>query len=315
MFIGIDTSNYTSSMALVYSDGRVAKDVRIPLKVEKGQKGLRQSEAVFQHIRNLENMACEIRGLTSENIMAVSASSSPRSVEGSYMPVFAVSKNIGLLLSSILDTPFYETTHQLGHLKNGMEFTNIDKNKPFIAVHFSGGTNEILLVKTHENKIYEKIIGYTLDITAGQLIDRIGVYTGLPFPCGPAMDSLAKNDLSWHILSKCYFKEGNISFSGFETYIKRLIDENKYPLGAIYYSVFYNIGLSLEKMIRYHCNSCNIDQVLLFGGVLANSVIKNLLTENFTGSSVKLFFCDEKYTGDNAVGVALIARDYYGESI
>ncbi|MFZ7131086.1 MAG: hypothetical protein ACOWWR_01870 [Eubacteriales bacterium] len=314
LFLGIDTSNYTSSFALIDEVGTVLEDVRIMLSVKNGQKGLRQSDAVFQHIQNLEKISTALKKYDKNNLQAIAASITPRSVEDSYMPVFTVSKNIGLLLASVLNVPYYKTTHQLGHIRNAMAFSNVDVQKPFIAIHFSGGTSEVLSVHVENRVIIEKIIGKTLDITAGQLIDRIGVLTGLAFPSGRHMEQFAYRGEQDPIPTTYYFKEGNVSYSGVETALKKIFQEGNYPVPVIYDNLFHNIAVSLEKLIHYHCQMQEIYQVLLFGGVLANEIVKKYLMQKFSGSSIQLFFCNKVYSSDNAVGVSYIAKDYYGEN-
>lgn len=315
LFLGIDTSNYTSSFGLIDEKGKVVEDIRIILKVKNGEKGLRQSDAVFQHITNLEEVASRLLNTTNGNIIAVAASTSPRKIAGSYMPVFVVSKNIGKLISSVLKIPFYNTTHQRGHIRNAIAFSEIDESKPFIAIHFSGGTSEILSVDYKEGIIRESIIGETLDITAGQLIDRIGVFTGLDFPCGKEMEEKSNGGCDILIDYKYYFHRGNLSYSGLETSIKNSIMNKKYSVNIMYNHIFMNIAKSLQEAINYHCLNKGYKQVLLFGGVLSNKIIKDYLKEQFRDSPIRTYFCDKEYCGDNAIGVAYIGRDYYGRKL
>ena len=87
--IAIDTSNYTTSVAFCDEDGKVIANVKLPLPVAQGERGLRQSDAVFAHVKNMpslmEEVADAMRGGT---LTAIGVSEAPRRAEGSYMPCF-----------------------------------------------------------------------------------------------------------------------------------------------------------------------------------------------------------------------------------
>ncbi|MBE0600837.1 MAG: hypothetical protein IH607_03555, partial [Firmicutes bacterium] len=180
--IGLDTSCYTTSAAVADENGEIVGFQRKLLPVQPGTCGLRQSEAVFAHLRQLpelvESLMAEVKGVT---ISAVAASASPRDLEDSYMPVFTVGRNFGRTLASVLRVPFFETSHQMGHILAGM-IGHPPLNAPFVALHLSGGTTETLLCDGET----VRLIGQTLDLHAGQLVDRIGVELGLDFPAGAA---------------------------------------------------------------------------------------------------------------------------------
>ena len=101
--LGIDTSAYTTSIALVDAKtNKVALDKRKILSVPSGQKGLRQQDAVFQHLKNFQELYSEI-STDLKNISTVAVSSRPRNVDGSYMPVFIVGQNYGKIIAQTLD--------------------------------------------------------------------------------------------------------------------------------------------------------------------------------------------------------------------
>ena len=111
--LGLDTSNYTTSLAVF--DGREGINVGKLLAVRPGELGLRQSEALFQHIRQLPQLMRELEQSGQlKNIIAVGASTRPRAVEGSYMPCFLAGASQGEGLASALGVPFYENSHQQG---------------------------------------------------------------------------------------------------------------------------------------------------------------------------------------------------------
>ena len=194
--LGIDTSNYTTSAALYDSEKGTERSVRRLLRVKEGEIGLRQSEALFAHVRHLGTMLPEAAESLRERgceIAAAGVSSRPRSVPGSYMPCFLAGVLAARSFATGCGIPLFEFSHQQGHVAaalftseaQGREDT---KSGRFIAFHVSGGTTEVLSVKM-ENGIPDiSLIGGTADLNAGQAVDRVGVAAGFGFPCGPAME-------------------------------------------------------------------------------------------------------------------------------
>jgi len=185
--LGFDTSCYTTSAAAVSEQGEVVAFSRMLLPVEEGQRGLRQSEAVFAHVRQMPLVTDGMReALRAHEIVAVCASAKPRDEEDSYMPVFTVGLGHARVLANALDVPLYETSHQQGHIAAGL-LGNAMPDAPFVALHLSGGTTELL--KCENGSL--KLMGGCADLHAGQMIDRVGVALGLGFPAGPALEKLA----------------------------------------------------------------------------------------------------------------------------
>ena len=190
--LGIDTSNYTTSAAVF--DGSGGYNAGRLLEVRPGELGLRQSDALFQHIKHLPGRFAELQAegwLT--GLSAVGASTRPRAVEGSYMPCFLAGEGQGRTLADALGVPFYAVSHQQGHIAaaawSAGRLELLDR--PMLAWHLSGGTTELLYVEPDGVNVRAQCVGGTSDISAGQLIDRTGVLLGLPFPAGKALDALA----------------------------------------------------------------------------------------------------------------------------
>lgn len=291
MHIGIDTSCYTTSVAAVL-DNEVVFDERIMLEVPKGRKGLRQSEAVFLHTRNLAGLFDKA---ILENVQSVSVSSRPRNVEGSYMPVFMSGLSAGKVAAAVLRCKYNEFSHQQGHIMSGLYSADALKwrRKPFLVMHISGGTTELLLVD--DEKI--DIVGKTLDISAGQLIDRVGVHLGMDFPCGIHMQDIAQNRTK-EISLPVSVKGLDINFSGAETHAIKMKESYANIAGA----VLDCIGKSLLQVIQNAQEKFDIQKVLMVGGVAANLQIRELITKEVMG--VK--FASPELSSDNSVGIALL---------
>lgn len=194
LFLGIDTSNYTTSTALYDSKtGEMVQQKKL-LPVKEGQLGLRQSDAVFHHTAQLHTLIEELlKDVDTSKIAAIAASSRPRPVDGSYMPCFTVGENTAKILSSAMKIPLYTFSHQEGHISAalfGSQRTDLF-DKQFIAFHVSGGTTEAVFAKGFGTGFSVELAAHTLDLNAGQAIDRTGLMLGLKFPCGPQLEQLA----------------------------------------------------------------------------------------------------------------------------
>ena len=194
IFLGIDTSCYTTSAACVCVNGNSAEivcDERTLLKVAAGERGLRQSDAVFQHVRNLAEILPKIfKQIDRKDVAGVGISVCPSGREGSYMPVFLAGKSHALSVSAALGVPVYEFTHQQGHIRAAAFDNESLLGKDFFAFHLSGGTSELLRIDSSLSDI--KKIGGTTDINAGQLVDRLGVAMGLRFPAGKELEIICR---------------------------------------------------------------------------------------------------------------------------
>lgn len=309
-YIGFDTSCYTTSVAIVDGTGELILDYRSVLRVKEGGRGLRQSEGVFQHIKNLGVFAGRENRLPGEmKIAAAAASIKPRPLPESYMPVFTVGENAARVAAAVAGVPFFETTHQENHIMSGLWSGGGPKEERFLTVHLSGGTTELLETVRNDTGFGVRIIGGTEDISAGQLVDRVGVAMGLSFPCGPHLERLAdeagKEDPPVEI--RCFARGTSTSFSGPETHAKRLLEAGESRTGVAR-AVLFCIARSLASVIAEACSRLGIYDVLMVGGVSSNKYIRGYLEENL---NCRLYFPKAEYCSDNAVGTALIAMQRY----
>ncbi|MCR4722630.1 MAG: peptidase M22 [Eubacteriales bacterium] len=303
MILGIDTSNYTTSCAL--SDGSsVLSDKRRMLQVPEKMKGLRQSEAFFQHVSNLPELIGECVG--DRDIDAVAVSLTPRRVEGSYMPCFTAGVQTARSIAAVLHVPVIGTTHQEGHIRAALIGSDIVDTDPFICVHLSGGTTEILSCRRDERGYAAEIVGRTIDISAGQLIDRLGVLTGLPFPCGKAMDEAYRP--GGKKVLRPSVKGSLMSFSGIETRAAGMYEKGELDEVTLYSAIFDVIAESLVRAVSAASKETGIGTVLFAGGVSSSENIASLISSGLPGS-IRCRFSDRRYASDNAAGVALIGNE------
>ena len=174
--------------------------------------------------------------------------------------------------------------------------------KPFISVHLSGGTCEILLTKYVNGHFISEIIGGTKDISAGQLIDRVGVAMGVDFPCGKELERIS-GGYQKLIKLPVNSENGYINFSGIETKTLSLI--NKEEQSNLAYSLFKSVAKALSKALNYCVNEYKCSDILIVGGVIANGIIKDDLCKNVNAN---VNFASVEYSTDNAFGIALLCE-------
>lgn len=309
MYLGIDTSAYTSSVAVVDEAKQLIWEKRRILEVAQGERGLAQSEALFQHVQVLPELLKEAPLAIWKEIKGVGVSTTPRPVQGSYMPVFTAGTAIASSLATALNVELVATSHQEGHLAAGIESTEQFNKDEFLAVHLSGGTTELLQARRNLQGGFElRILGESTDLHAGQFIDRVGVRLGLPFPAGKELEKLAlKSAPGSASLLPSSVKGYEMSFSGVESAVQRMIEDKKRP-ADLARAVEGCIVRTLSKVLEKAVKDTGLNNVLIVGGVSSNHYIRNELTKKLK-SQATLFWARTDWSSDNAIGVALLARE------
>lgn len=305
--LGIDTSNYKTSVAVIGSDGRILCDLRKLLKVKQGERGLRQSDALFQHIENLPGLLEEALGEgRAERVAAVAYSQRPRPVEGSYMPVFKAGISFGRALAAGSQVPCFAFSHQEGHIEAIRAGSDFPADRPFLCYHLSGGTCELLLVDQDEIQI----IGGSKDLSFGQVIDRAGVKLGMAFPAGEAMDRIAvKTQASSRVLKKIPYDGLFFNLSGIETQWARNAEkrmEANEETDTLIRELFDKILKTLTDITKQAAKETSINRIMFTGGVSSSRYISTGLKANLADSPLFIEFGDQSLSQDNAVGIALL---------
>lgn len=297
--LGIDTSNYTTSAALF--DGRSGENVGRLLDVPEGALGLRQSDALFQHVKRLPGIMEELWGaVPCGAVKAVGASTRPREVEGSYMPCFLAGESTGRCLAGTLGVPFYPCSHQQGHLAAAAWSSGHAEllDRPFLAWHLSGGTTELLHVEPDGVTVHAVCIGGTKDISAGQLIDRTGKILGIPFPAGKGLDALAAQS----VLDRPFpvqIRDFSFSLSGMENQVKGMAERGSAPADIARFALL-TVAAAVQKTTQMALEQYPGLPVLCSGGVASNSILRSCLKN--------AVFAPPEYSTDNAMGAAILAH-------
>ena len=296
-YLGIDTSNYRTSVAVCDSEGNTVASVRRLLRVAEGERGLRQSDALFLHTVALPEIMGEIGTHT---ISAVGYSAYPRDVEGSYMPCFLAGKAIAESIAALNGIPIYKFSHQAGHVRAAAYSCGGVKESPnkFISFHVSGGTTEILL---YENGTIT-LLGGSEDLHAGQLVDRVGVAMGMSFPCGEEMEKMAEDIPTVKGIKLCV-KGLNCNLSGIENQATDRIKKGETPEAVAAFTLDAVLK-TLDKLSENVREQYPDLPILYAGGVMSCKRLQNAL-----GKRKKCYFATPDLSGDNAVGTALLTAE------
>lgn len=331
--LGIDTSNYKTSVALVSREGKILCNLQRFLDVKKGERGLRQSVALFQHVNRLPDMLEEAFGLlpADAELSAVAVSSKPRPVEGSYMPVFLAGLSAARTVAAARGIPLFSFSHQEGHVAAVRFGSPLAESKRFLSFHFSGGTSECLLAE--EGRL--ELAGGSRDLAFGQVLDRVGVAMGFDFPCGQELDKLAveateaaerdcpsqgistgrDGRVKGNLLPKIKCADGVINLSGIETKCQRMLQsyfEEHSASGWGQHGFYQQLSVMLLDRIcqamadqtEQLAAKYGVNDALFAGGVSSSRYIRACLPRRIPG--IRCVFGDPALSCDNAVGTALL---------
>ena len=293
--LAFDTSNYTTSCAVF--DGETGENAGRLLDVAPGQLGLRQSDALYAHVRRLPSVL-EGLDLSDGRIVAVGASTKPREAEDSYMPCFLAGASHGAVLAKVLGVPFFEFSHQQGHIAAAAWSAHRTDllETPHLAWHLSGGTTELLVVRPLGTAVTCRVIGGTSDISAGQLVDRTGQRLGLRFPAGRELDALAMTSVSEAVYEP-KISGLEFSLSGVEHKMKKLAESGAEASDVARF-VILSVAAAVRKATENAAAEYGSLPVLFSGGVASNTIVRQMFPSGV--------FAEPRYSADNALGTAIL---------
>ncbi len=304
-FLGLDTSNYTTSAA-VWEDGCIRQEKQL-LPVKPGEMGLRQSDAVFHHTRQLPEVLERLLAACPGGFQAVAASDRPQQRDGSYMPCFLVGWGAARQLAAVLGVPLHRFTHQQGHVAAALYGAGALEllDKPFLAFHVSGGTTDALLVEPNAAEILRcRVVGHSLDLKAGQLIDRVGGMLGLPFPAGPALERLAASAAEEKPgkLPRPCLRGCDCHLSGVENQCRDRLARGESPALVARFCLD-SVGAAVAGMTGALLQEYGQLPLVYAGGVMSNGRLREQLTARFGGR-----FAPPEFSADNGAGIACLCH-------
>ncbi len=341
VYLGIDTSCYTTSLFFMDREGHAAAEARRILKVKPGGCGLQQSEMLYQHTRNLPELMEEAARRHRFTVRGIGVSARPRPREDSYMPAFLAGLGFARSLAALYGIPLWQISHQENHLEAALWSANGPDADRFLFLHASGGTTDLLLAEKESSAYKLTEIGGSLDLHAGQFVDRVGVALGLGFPAGPALEQLAEQHTEIPEIPVSVHKT-KVSLSGPCTWVLRAIgkakqeteisnqsdsvtaadgstannfadakvltEESHITAANLAAGVQWGLAETFVRMIRNGAAEHNVKHVILAGGVCANRWIRNHIVEKLAKRGIRVWMPDNRYSGDNASGCAAYAR-------
>ncbi len=302
--LGLDTSNYTTSAAYWAAGADLPEQAKQLLPVKVGEMGLRQSDAVFHHTRQLPEILERLCPWLAQGVTAVAASDRPQQTEGSYMPCFLVGAGAARQLGAVLGVPVHFFTHQQGHVAAALTGAGcLDlRHAPFLAFHVSGGTTDALLVQPDDTCILRcQVVGHSLDLKAGQLIDRVGGMLGLPFPAGPALEALA-GEAQQTYTPRPTLRGCDCHLSGVENQCRDRLQRGE-PAAEIARFCLDSVRVAIQGMTEALLQQYGDLPLVYAGGVMSNTLLKEQLSRRFGGR-----FAPPAFSADNAAGIACLCR-------
>lgn len=306
-YLGIDTSCYTTSVAVIGEDGSLLSEARQILSVKPGRCGLKQSEMVFQHTRNLPLLMEKSLQSDDIEICGVGVSGCPRPIADSYMPAFLAGVSAAKSIATVSKIPLYTISHQENHMEAGMWSAGGPEAERFLMLHASGGTTDMLLAqKEADGRYLLEQIGGSMDLHAGQFIDRVGVALGLQFPTGPELEKLAET-ADYMTELPVSVRKLQVSLSGPATAALRKLQAGE-DKAALARGVEYALAETFARMLRNGAAAYDAADVLLVGGVASNKFIRTHVEEKLQKRNIRLWVPEARFSCDNASGCAAYAR-------
>lgn len=319
-YVGIDTSNYKTSIAAIDADNNLLFEKSEFLDVKPGELGLRQSTAFFMHSNRMPAYIKELfENVCPDSIQSIGVSTKPRRIEGSYMPCFLAGKNSAETIAAQSNIPLYEFSHQEGHAASIINH----EDKRSLLLHLSGGTTEFLMCEEDTLGYKLDIVGGTKDISIGQLLDRVGVYLGYQFPAGKYLDEIASQAEALNIINKIKIDDGYFNLSGIENKVIDLLSKSKNDeSNSVIASLFYRLSKLIYESSVQIASKHNLQTIYFAGGVSSSQTIKSYILrfkhedshKGKVNQDIKFVFSEPKFCGDNAIGIARLALKSYETS-
>lgn len=304
--MAIETSCDETACAIVKNGRKVlANVVASQIKTHEKFGGVIPEIAAREHLEAINVVieeAFEQSGLKPDEITAFAGTVGPGLV-GSLL----VGLNAAKALSLVHDKPFIGVNHLNAHVC--ANYIDTDLKPPFIALLISGGHTQVIEVKSHSE---QNIIGETIDDAVGEAYDKVARLIGLPYPGGPLLDKMAKEgNPDAYKLPECKAEGYDFSFSGLKTAVLRLTQQLKkendeLPTADICASFQECVSATLLKKVKHALEEKDYKQVVLAGGVAANSEIRRKFFE-LEKEGYRVIAPAMKYCTDNASMVASCA--------
>ncbi len=314
IILAIESSCDETAVAIIKDDELLANVVSTQIEVHTKYGGVMPEIASRLHAENITIVlkeALDKANIKLEDISAVAVTRGPGLIGALHVGIQAA-KTIALLYNK----PLIPVHHLAGHIYAN-EYVKPLKF-PLLAIVVSGGNNELVIMRKH---LDFEIIGETKDDAIGECYDKVARVMGLPYPGGIPIDKYAKEGHhTYKLPTPLHDKSYDFSYSGLKTSIINMAHNmeqkgekiNIPDLCCSFQEVA--IGMILEKSLRA-VKEYDVKQVVLAGGVSANSYLRKEIVSRLDGSGIDVIIPPMWCCTDNAAMIAKVASRLYDEQV
>ncbi|MBS3107430.1 tRNA (adenosine(37)-N6)-threonylcarbamoyltransferase complex transferase subunit TsaD [Candidatus Woesearchaeota archaeon] len=295
--LGIETTAHTFGASVVTGEGKILSEVRDMYTTTEG--GMIPNEVKKHHLKIGDKViedALTQANVKKEDIDFVALSNAP-----GLAPCLLAGMEIAKRWALRLEIPLVPVNHICAHLEIGKLLTNA---KDPIFVFVSGANTQIIALEGGRYRVF----GETLCVGIGNALDKFGREVGLGFPAGPKIEELAKRGK--YVELPYAVKGMDVAFSGIITKAGSMVKSGKYKLEDICYSLQETLFAMVTEITERALAHCDKDEVLVIGGVAANSRFKEMLETMCLERNAKYYAAPLRYAGDNAAMIAWLGIMY-----
>ena len=312
VILAIESSCDETSIAIVKNGREVLSNViSSQIDIHRLFGGVVPEVASRNHIKNITyvlNDALKNSNYTLKDIDAVAVT-----YGAGLMGALLVGVNFAKTLAYALKVPLIAVSHVHGHI-GANYISHLDLKPPFLCLMVSGGHTAIIDVQDY---CKFNLIGSTVDDSVGECFDKVARVLGLPYPGGPAIDKMAKNGqnvvkFNYRTPLKDTF---NFSFSGLKTAVVNFVHNKEQKKEEFSKE---DLACSFQELVTdelcsktmHACTELNQKNLVVAGGVGANSRLREKLQIECEKNGIQLFLPALKYCTDNAAMIGAIAYYY-----
>jgi len=290
--LGVESTAHTFSVSVVSTEGEILSNAKNVYKPVAGS-GIHPFEASQSHVKAAGKVleeAMKESGIAPAQLEAVCYSMGP-----GLGPCLRVGAVVARTLASALDKPLVPVNHAVGHIELGCLLTGA---KDPVVLLVSGGHTMVIAFSGGR----WRVLGETLDLTLGQLLDQFGRHSGLSSPCGAAIETAASNSSNYHRLP--YSVKGNdVSFSGLLTAAKNMVSSGE-SFESVSFSIQETAFAMVVEVTERALAFTGKHEVMVVGGVAANARLSDMMTKMAARHSASVSLTPIVYSGDCGAQIA-----------
>ena len=314
IILALESSCDETACAILKNDELIANVISSQIEVHQKYGGVMPEIASRLHLENILvviNEAIEKAHIKLEDVTAFAVTRGPGLIGALHVGLQAIKT-----LALIYNKPIIPIHHLAGHIYAN-EFVSPLKF-PTLALVVSGGNTELVYMKQH---LSFEVIGETLDDAVGESFDKVARVLGLPYPGGVSIDKLSKEGVHEYNLPNMKHEDTlNFSYSGLKTAVINLVhklEQNNQQVNiANMAKSFQDVAIKeLLDKVNLAIKKYDVKQIVLAGGVSANSYLRSEITAMFKDTNIEVIIPPIWCTTDNAAMIAKVASYLYDRKI